>query len=1019
MTIDPLPLELRHAIESGRAVLFLGAGIGHNATNATGDHMPTGWELAEELCVKFGLDPKASNDLAKVSQVVENKIGRAELDAFISKRLADFEPDDSLQYLVGLTWRAIFTTNYDRVIERCYELAREPRQIPVPVSSTSSFRIVDPHFEIPIYHLHGAVFDVAKPQLILTQRDYATFRTRRKMLFEVLQQQMSSSIIVYVGYSHNDPNWTMVFEELLSEFSPSPLPQSFRVTRSTPDFDREILNQHKITTLDGTVTDFASAIQSTLGDLRVDPRHLDNLKGSVPSDLHIAFENNAAATVRLLSSWTYVNQAPFSPTPNVSAFLRGEKANWSLIAGKHYFDRDVETQVSNALFDYATATKGSRQTLLLLGPAGYGMTTILMSLAVTLVEQDAGPVFMHKAGTPLLEGDIVFAESIFGRRPFFVIDDASNYARHHESILARVRLAKRHACFLLGERRNEWKQLSRPPKAVEFEITPLSDAEIDRLLTCLDKHGELGRLADLSLDLRVAAVKKKHDSQLLVVLREATEGKAFDAIIESEYRKLPSTVRPIYGSVACAYQVRQPLRDGALANVVGKPITEVYNHTKESLDGVVEYDLIDSANGVYAARCRHHIIAQIVWERCVPIEERESIMLTLVRSLNLTSPLDERLFETLVQSDITIQSLRSFDTKTRFFEDACKKQPGNGFIRQHYARMLMREDRLELALTQVDSAIAMTAKGFPAAPLHHTRGMILSRMMADTIGMDIARRRLVQAESAFETAIDFRKKDGFAYHGLATLYLDWAKRCKSQDESLDYASRAEKVVKEALRHVHDRERLMIVSSDIEAFLGNDPKSLAILEKAASTSVGVYMLGRLYSQLNRIPDAIKVIEPVHKQDPTDERLALLYAKCLYSTDIPLGQVIAILRVADLYGLRDTRFIAMMGGLYFLDGQYTEASKTFSDAYLKRFPLAEQQAVTFRPHVAGDLSQRLQFSGKVSSTHAGFVYIRVPGFPVDIMSMRVKIGKDPIRRQDNVKFAIGFNAVGPLGEQLEFA
>jgi tetratricopeptide (TPR) repeat protein/cold shock CspA family protein len=1012
MSVLSLPLPVRHAIESGRAVLFIGAGIGFNAHAADGSHMPVGKALAKDICTHFGIDPTVSEDLAKIAQLVEIRHGRAELDAFLSTRFANFEPDGALRWLMGRTWRAIYTTNYDRVIERCYELNGSSQQRPVTISGTSKFKIVDPRFEIPIYHLHGALFDVDERHLLLTQKDYARFKDRRKMLFEVLKQEMSSSTIIYLGYSHDDPNWLMVHQELMDEFAPSGIPVAYRVTPTTPDVDREILKAQNVLTLDGTITEFVAAASADVGELRVDPTSMADLRKEVPSDLIPHFETNAASVLRLLSSWTYVNQAEFSGSQNVAEFLRGERPSWALIAGNANFKRDVEDLVMEGLLDFATATKGSRRVLLVLGSAGYGITTTLMSLGVELVKQNAGPVLMHKPGTPVLEGDIAFAVSIFSTPPFFVVDDAAATIRALESALEQVKALRKIACFLLGERKNEWKQLSRHPKASEYEIKPLSDAEIERLLTCLSDHGELGELGSLEHDLQVAAIQKKHEKQLLVVLREVTEGKAFDAIIEAEYQKLPSLAKQCYAAVSGAYQLKQHLRDYVLAAVVGKDLTEMYANTNDSLDGVIEYDIVDVANHIYAARCRHHSIAQLVWERCVPSEDREQVLLGIVRSLNLAYATDFQLFDQLIQSDRTVDVLRSLTSKTEFFEQACRKQPDNAYVRQHYSRMLIREKRYELALREIDSALKMRPV---SSPLHHTRGYVLSAIMMSSSSADIARRRMVQAEGAFQEAILRNKRDAFSYHGLAFLYFNWARRFADDQEAVDYINRAQHVVADGLRAVHDRERLLMLSSEIEIWIGNQPKALQILEKAAVSSVGVYVLASVYLGQCRYDEAKKVIAPAILADPTNERLALQYARTILALGARYNEAISVLRLADLYGMRDARFVGTLGGLYYLDSQFTESKKVFTEALNRQFPIDEQQAVVFRPHDPDDPGKRMRRTGVVHGAQWGFAFIQASGSP-DVFCRRSRLGGRLLSNGQKVSFSLAFNARGPIAEDL---
>ena len=126
--------------------------------------------------------------MAKVSELVERRKGRLELIAFLQKALGQLEPDSDLRWLMSLTWRAIFTTNYDGLLERCYELNPNPTQNPVSIGVNSEAQDFDPNFQVPIYHLHGSLLsESAKDAILITQQDYALFRARRMMLFDLLK----------------------------------------------------------------------------------------------------------------------------------------------------------------------------------------------------------------------------------------------------------------------------------------------------------------------------------------------------------------------------------------------------------------------------------------------------------------------------------------------------------------------------------------------------------------------------------------------------------------------------------------------------------------------------------------------------------------------------------------------------------------------------------------------------------------------------------------------------------------
>ena len=223
-----IPLSLQQAIESGKCVLFLGAGIGRHLTT-NGKPLPSGWELTQELCKKFDLEMKDSYELPLISRVVELQKGRKDLESYLHKRLSDAQPDDDLQWLLSLNWRSIYTTNYDEGIERAFSLNGNLRRQPVVYSLSQDIVDYDQRLEVPIIHLHGTLFGANKSNIVITSEDYVTYKEKRRMLFELLKRDAAISTILYVGYSNKDPNWNILITELQDEFAPKKIPNSYRV----------------------------------------------------------------------------------------------------------------------------------------------------------------------------------------------------------------------------------------------------------------------------------------------------------------------------------------------------------------------------------------------------------------------------------------------------------------------------------------------------------------------------------------------------------------------------------------------------------------------------------------------------------------------------------------------------------------------------------------------------------------------------------------------------------------------
>ncbi len=1009
-----LPLGLTTALESGHCVLFVGAGIGAHLHDEDGNPAPDGETLAQELANHFGVDTEGNNDLAKVSQIIDGRKKRKELMAFLSDRLSNLQPDEHLQWLFSLKWGAIYTTNYDNGIQRTYEIIENPKQNCLTITTTAGIASYNSTFQVPIYHLHGALFGTKKSEIVITETDYSFFKKYRAMLFERLRYDFVTSNILYVGYSNRDPNWKMLLDEIRTEYTHSPMPQSYRIDQETKLMDIEILKSNNIETITCSIADFIDTASIALSDVAVSTDHIDRIESSIPTDLLSSFRENPAPVVRLLSSWTYVNQASFNATANVSQFLRGDRANWGLVGEGEYFERDIEEQAYEDLLDYATIGTQSVRINVLLGSAGYGVTTLLMALAAKLVREKAGPVFMLRPGQAPAEGDVNFALSLFDEKPFFIIDNAADYNEVIHSTIHRLKEAKKSAMLLVGERLNEWRQGHGKLTGKEFLIEPLSDPEINRLLDLLTKHSELNALKDLDRTLQFKAIKVGYKKELLVAMREATEDNNFDAILEDEFYGIQNSLsRSLYLAVCCFYQHGAYARDGLLAKLLNTSLPELYEKTSDSTEGVVIYDCIDENMGLYGARARHRKIAEVVWERCGTESNRADLFQSSLSALNLSYKTDKDSFDCFIQSDRMVDDIRSLEGKIRFFDVACQKDPLNPYARQHYARMLLRESKYDLALLQIDIALQLAPD---MIIIHHTRGDIFSKMAFTLDSHEIARRRRIQAEESFRKGLTLYSRNEYCYQGLAKLYIRWATRADTSEvETALYLSKAEEIITEGLRVVRVRDGLWIESSNIQKILGNQPACLKALETAVRDSPGSIfprlLLGRNYRKEKRFDEAIAILSPVIQDHHEEVRSFVEYALCLLYKGETYANAIAILKLSTLYGLSDPRFIATLGGMCFMNGNFTEAEEVFKRSAERGFTAVELNKIQFRPPNPNSLDIPLYLNGKIVVRKAGYAFIEVAGYPT-FFCPGSKFGRLIMETGLEVSFTPAFTPKGPV-------
>jgi hypothetical protein len=75
--------------------------------------------------------------------------------------------------------------------------------------------------------------------------------------------------------------------------------------------------------------------------------------------------------------------------------------------------------------------------------------------------------------------------------------------------------------------------------------------------------------------------------------------------------------------------------------------------------------------------------------------------------------------------------------------------------------------------------------------------------------------------------------------------------------------------------------------------------------------------------------------------------------------------------------DPRFIAQLGGLLFLNDEFSEAQSVFAESRRRELPFFEVNRIEFTPVDAG--GGPLMLEGEVTAVRPGFAFVRTPGYP----------------------------------------
>lgn len=107
-------------IREGKAILFLGNGATLGAVTSDGHSAPTSEQLRNLLSDTFLGGEKKESALAVVSDYANSMSSLQSVQAVIREQFVDLQPALFHSIIPRFRWRAIFTTNFDLVIERAY-----------------------------------------------------------------------------------------------------------------------------------------------------------------------------------------------------------------------------------------------------------------------------------------------------------------------------------------------------------------------------------------------------------------------------------------------------------------------------------------------------------------------------------------------------------------------------------------------------------------------------------------------------------------------------------------------------------------------------------------------------------------------------------------------------------------------------------------------------------------------------------------------------------------------------------
>ena len=263
MTPPDLYADLKKHLADGEVTAFFGAGL------SIGAGLPDWYDLIAELSARIGykLAPRewaAGDALIDAAQVYVNSQGLHGLISHLKDRLdtTGVQPTAVHRALARLPISLVFTANFDDFLERAFRDAGKRVEVVVRDNSIPFMRrgpgVVN------IVKLYG---DLDQPDtIVLARQQYESYFLQRPQMVKLLEVELARSDMLYLGWSHGDPYFKLVFGELLSRFGGMMRP-GYAVMFDVTDAQRDELRRKQIRLVELPAGDRTASLAAWLATL--------------------------------------------------------------------------------------------------------------------------------------------------------------------------------------------------------------------------------------------------------------------------------------------------------------------------------------------------------------------------------------------------------------------------------------------------------------------------------------------------------------------------------------------------------------------------------------------------------------------------------------------------------------------------------------------------------------------------------------------------------------------------------
>lgn len=709
--------DLARILDPSRTNLLLGAGasVPSGAPNAA--------KLAELLCTKLGEPVNPSRGLATTAEILEMKHGRRAVFEAVREVIKPLRPTGGILAIPHYNWRAVYTTNYDLLVEKSY--SRAHRGIAV-VRSNYDFPSLRGSTDTVLYKIHGCISqdrsDGHQASIVLTETDVQAHLEFRKMLFDRMKADLESGMLLVIGQSLADQHLRDLVRDVAKLQTDIHAVNHVVILVYERDDDLAALYERQ-----GLCVIFGG-IDSALDALTT---HISNRSIATPTPASGDF----ALPAELLACTLEVAELRRRP-PQPALMFNGRQAGYGDIEAGLTFERNVESDICLRLRNRVPGT-------VITGVAGTGKSTTARR-ALSKLNREGINCWEHQDPYKLRKKDWLKAEEELRERNEFgvlFIDNIHRYQQDADDLVEALASIENRALAVLGtSETSQWTYRIKSRRFFEhgapFKMERLTDTEIVGLVSLVERSPDIAKLVSISFrtsprEKQLEQLQRRCRSDMFVCLKNIFEATSLDQIILKEYNELSPELQNIYRHVAALEAAGLQVHRQLIIRMLGLE-AEHLKGIFAQLDGLIQERDLVVKEGIYLWETRHRTIAEVLTQyKYAEPTEYLKLLQRVCDGLNPAFPVELDSVSELCSAEFGIKRVANREDRLRLYESLIRVAPTEHIPRHRLIRDFIDAGLISEAEAALDVAIREVG---PDATFHRYRiACLIKRSRADEL----------------------------------------------------------------------------------------------------------------------------------------------------------------------------------------------------------------------------------------------------------------------------------------------